>query len=126
MPSRPHTAAKGAEFDLTLSGPLPHRLRDARGRRIECLSGRALITAFDVRDDIELECGQVFLVPNDGLVLIEGADRCRLRIRPAPVRPGRPLGSPAIVALRAVLLTRAALRDAAARLLGRLPSGGRP
>ncbi|MGN6387939.1 MAG: hypothetical protein ACTHL1_00365 [Burkholderiaceae bacterium] len=121
MSSRPHTAAGP---DLTLSGPLLHPLRNARGHRIECLSGRALITAYDMHADIELVCGQVFLVPNDGLVLIEGADRCRLRIRTAPVQPGRPAGTPAIVALRAVRVARAALRDAV-RLLGRLPSGGR-
>ena len=56
------------------------RLRRARGRRIVCLSGTALITVSDVLQDIELHASAGFVVPNDGLVLIEAVTAARLMV----------------------------------------------
>lgn len=52
-----------------------------QGTQIECQSGKAWITAFNVLEDIELRPGEVFVIPNRGLVLVEGAASCRIRVQ---------------------------------------------
>ncbi|HEV2612479.1 MAG TPA: hypothetical protein VGU61_19610, partial [Noviherbaspirillum sp.] len=59
----------------------PLSLVRAEGIGIECLSGRALITAFNQLEDVELRPGEIFVVPNQGLVLVEGVATCRVRVR---------------------------------------------
>ena len=59
-------------------------LKRAQGERIVCLSGRLLITVFDQQRDIELLPGDSFLIPNQGLTLIEGLDDAVLRIEQEP------------------------------------------
>ncbi|MRX08840.1 DUF2917 domain-containing protein [Pseudoduganella sp. FT25W] len=73
-----------AEYRLTHNHPL--RLARVAGRRIECLSGTAWITAYGERTDFMLRGGQSFEVPNDGLMLIEavGAGVARVRLPHAP------------------------------------------
>lgn len=66
------------EFELHANYPL--RLRHARGSRIEALSGILWITAYNEGTDFELRPGQVFLVPNDGLALIEPVGRGVVRV----------------------------------------------
>ncbi|MGV7210338.1 DUF2917 domain-containing protein [Oxalobacteraceae bacterium A2-2] len=57
------------------------RLERAAGRRIECLSGTAWITAYGLRTDIMLRAGQSFEVPNNGLTLVEAVGSGSATIR---------------------------------------------
>lgn len=76
---------KQIEYDLTPGHLL--RVTHASGRRIECVSGRALISVAGEAADIELGAGQVFVIPNGGLTLIEAPRRGRIRLAaPAPRR----------------------------------------
>lgn len=47
------------------------RIRKGRGCRVVCLSGVVLATASGVAQDFDLHAHGEFLLPNDGLVLIE-------------------------------------------------------
>ncbi|WP_229506527.1 DUF2917 domain-containing protein [Massilia sp. BJB1822] len=67
-----------AEYALREKHPL--RLDDAAGRLVECLSGVAWITAYGQHTDFVLRPGQSFLVPNDGLTLVEAVVECRVRV----------------------------------------------
>ena len=49
----------------------PVRLTGAQGHTVKCLSGTAWITAVGAAHDVFLRPGQVWIVPNDGLVLAE-------------------------------------------------------
>lgn len=75
-----NAAASQIEYELREHHLL--RLTNAQGRRVECVSGRALITAFGEPRDIELCAGQVFVVPNRGLILIEAIQHGRIRVAP--------------------------------------------
>ena len=79
-----NAAASRIEYEITENHLL--RLTNAQGHRVECVSGRALITACGELLDIELCAGQVFVVPNRGLVLIEAIKHGRIRIVPAAAR----------------------------------------
>ncbi len=67
------------EYKLTENHPL--RLLRAAGRRIECLSGTAWITAYGQNTDFMLRAGQSLVVPNDGLTLVEAVGQGRVRVR---------------------------------------------
>ena len=86
------------------------RLRGLSGARIICLGGNVLITASGHYQDIDLGAGDNFVVPNNGLVLIEAIGKATISVE-AQSR-GR---SPWQRALRAA-------RQACTRL-GRLQSG---
>lgn len=72
--------AKTSQVECELVEHLPLRLIEAEGRRIECMSGIVWITAYNHPADIFLRAGEVFVVPNGGLVLAEAVGRCRIRI----------------------------------------------
>lgn len=84
--------AHALDFNSTPSG---WQLRDqqlltikrAQGERIVCLSGKVLITVFDQQRDIELKPGESFVVPNQGLTLVEGLDGAVVRIEQEPSLP---------------------------------------
>lgn len=71
-----------AEYELSTDQPL--RLEDAGGRVVEAVSGTTWITAYGQRTDFILRPGQRFMVPNDGLTLIEALGRSRVRVA-API-----------------------------------------
>ena len=68
-----------AEYRLTENHPL--RIAHAAGRLIECLDGTAWITAYGEHTDFMLRKGQSFVVPNDGLMLIDAAGSGGVRVR---------------------------------------------
>ena len=69
------------EHDLQRDTPL--RLEHASAGVIECLEGRAWITAYAEFDDTVLEAGQRYTIPNDGLVLVEAVGSGRIRVHAA-------------------------------------------
>lgn len=74
-----------ADYELDENHPLG--LRRVAGRRIECLAGVAWITAYNQPEDVFLQPGEEFIIPNRGLLLLEAIGRCRVRIAtPAPCR----------------------------------------
>ena len=68
------------QLDFALTEDHPLRFSNARGRRIECVSGVVWITAYNELKDFMLKPGEVFIVPNNGLTLIEAIDYCHVRI----------------------------------------------
>lgn len=73
------------EYELTEHRLL--RISNAMGRRVECVSGRALITAYGEATDFTVREGTVFIIPNNGLTLIEAIGNGRIRIK-SPALPG--------------------------------------
>ncbi|HJV72799.1 MAG TPA: DUF2917 domain-containing protein [Noviherbaspirillum sp.] len=59
---------------------LPLRLTGAKGRRVQCLSGVAWITAYDQPFDVFLRPGRTYVIPNGGLVLAEAVGNCTIRV----------------------------------------------
>jgi hypothetical protein len=60
------------------------RLRGAAGSRIVCASGLLLVTAADDPRDVELAALDGYLIPNNGLVLMEAVRDSTVRLeRPA-------------------------------------------
>jgi hypothetical protein len=57
----------------------PLRLTWAKGHRVECVSGRVWITAYNEGGDIELTAGQQFIIPNHGLALVEAIGTAAVR-----------------------------------------------
>ena len=87
MTNQTRTTAKGhVEYELTEKHLL--RLSNAMGRRVECVSGRALITAYGEETDFSLREGNVFIIPNNGLTLIEAIGNGRVRVK-SPALPGQ-------------------------------------
>jgi hypothetical protein len=68
-----------AEYRLTENHPL--RIAHAAGRRIESLDGTAWITAYGENTDFMLRQGQSFMIPNDGLMLIDAVGSGVVRVR---------------------------------------------
>ena len=64
-----------AGLELLLHAGRPLRLTGFHGHIVRCLSGCVWITAPGKHDDIFLQTGQCWIIPTDGLVLIE-AERC--------------------------------------------------
>lgn len=67
-----------AEYKLRSNQPL--RLEDAGGRVVEGMSGMTWITAYGQHTDFMLREGQTFVVPNDGLTLVEAIGCSRVRV----------------------------------------------
>lgn len=81
-----HTPTTRRQPEYQLRDNAPMRLANAAGRRVECLSGMAWITAYGEAADITLRAGDVFVVPNQGLALLEAVGAARVRIhQPAGV-----------------------------------------
>lgn len=57
------------------------RMVEARGCRITCTSGILLVTVTGEYMDFELHAGDVLVVPNDGLALIEAIGDSRLLLQ---------------------------------------------
>ncbi|MBL8429064.1 MAG: DUF2917 domain-containing protein [Dechloromonas sp.] len=60
------------EVDLPQDHPI--RLQDAAGTRVRCLRGTIWITVASEPDDIFLSTGQSYLIPRNGLSLVELLD----------------------------------------------------
>jgi hypothetical protein len=73
-------AASKSQVECELHENHPLRLVEAAGRRIQCVSGVAWITAHGHSADIFLRPGELFVVPNGGLVLAEAIGECRIRV----------------------------------------------
>lgn len=87
------------EHDLQLETPL--RLEHASAGVIECLEGRAWITAYAEFHDTVLQPGQRYTIPNDGLVLVEAVDSGRIRFHAAaPQRAWWTLHIPTLLSTR--------------------------
>ena len=67
----------------------PLRLEHASAGVIECLEGRAWITAYAQFDDTVLQADQRYTIPNDGLVLVEAVGSGRIRVHAAAPRHAR-------------------------------------
>lgn len=67
-------------IDFALVEDYPLRFSNAKGRKVECLSGTVWITARNELPDFMLKPGDVFIIPNNGLTLIEAIGDCRVRI----------------------------------------------
>jgi len=66
------------EYQLTPNHPL--RLEQAEGQTVQCIEGTAWITAYGQYTDFMLRSGQEFVVPNDGLTLVEAVGDGRIRV----------------------------------------------
>lgn len=75
---RPHLRLDGLEILLAAGRPL--RLHRARGLRLRCTGGRAWITAAGLFEDVVLQAGEIWEVPGDGLVLVEGLGRATVAL----------------------------------------------
>ncbi|UGQ47946.1 DUF2917 domain-containing protein [Massilia endophytica] len=69
------------EYQLAPNRPL--RLEHAGGQVVECLEGVAWITSYGQYTDFLLRPGQEFVVPNDGLTLVEAMGCGRIRVAEA-------------------------------------------
>jgi|GEM_PF-1850825 hypothetical protein len=79
--------ASRSRVECELFENCPARLVDARGYRVQCLHGIAWITISGQSHDVFLRAGQIYVVPDDGLMLAEAVGQCRIRIDNAD--PGR-------------------------------------
>ena len=70
----------GSEFCLHSGQPLS--LSHARGCRLRCTAGVLWITVPGLVEDVFLESGEEFTVPDQGRVLVEAVDRARLMVNP--------------------------------------------
>lgn len=87
------------EHDLQRDTPL--RLEHASAGVIECLEGRAWITAYAEFDDTVLQPGQRYTIPNNGLVLVEAVGSGRIRVHAAaPQRAWWALYIPTLLSTR--------------------------
>jgi hypothetical protein len=73
-------AATKTQLECELHENHPLRLVAAEGRRIHCVSGVVWITAWGHQTDIFLRPGMTFTIPNNGMVLAEGVESCRIRV----------------------------------------------
>jgi hypothetical protein len=68
------------QLNFALTENYPLRSSNARERRIECVSGIAWITVTNELADFMLKPGEVFIVPSNGLTLIEAIGYGLVRI----------------------------------------------
>jgi len=73
-------AATSSRVECRLVENVPLRLVGAKGRRVQCVSGVAWITAYGQRTDVFLRPGHVYEIPNGGLVLAEAIGDCTIRV----------------------------------------------
>jgi hypothetical protein len=88
-------AAASGRVECELHANHPLRVIGAAGRRIHCVSGVAWVTAYNHHHDIFLKPGQVYEIPNDGLLLAEAVGHCRVLVdlpRAFDYRPRRVRG----------------------------------
>lgn len=57
--------------EIILRQGQPIRLNDAAGTRVRCLHGTIWITVASEPDDVFLKAGQSYLIPRNGLSLVE-------------------------------------------------------
>lgn len=84
MEPKPIAGSSSSHLDYELHADHPLRLRRARGRRIEALSGTIWITAYNEAADFQLSPGQVFVVPTDRLTLVEPIGCGAVRVERQP------------------------------------------
>lgn len=73
-------AANPGRVECELHEHYPLRLTGAAGRRVQCVEGMVWITACKQRADIFLKPGDVYVIPNGGLVLAEAIGFCRMQV----------------------------------------------
>ncbi|MGH8808211.1 MAG: DUF2917 domain-containing protein [Noviherbaspirillum sp.] len=73
-------AAAPGRIECELHENQPLRLVGAEGRRVQCLSGVVWITAYNQPADTFLKPGDVYVVPNGGLVLAEAIGHGHIRV----------------------------------------------
>ena len=73
-------AASSSRVECRLVENVPLRLVGAKGRRVQCVSGVAWITACGQPTDVFLRPGRVYEIPNGGLVLAEAVGDCTIRV----------------------------------------------
>lgn len=78
QPKLLRAAGNQLEFALTENHPL--RFTKAKGHRVECVSGLVWITAYNEAPDYQLRPGEAFIVPNNGLTLVEAIGACQVRV----------------------------------------------
>jgi len=71
-------AASRSRIECELHENRPLRLVDAEGRRVQCLTGVVWITACGRHKDVFLKPGDIHVIPNCGLVLVEAVAHCRI------------------------------------------------
>lgn len=74
-------ASSDRHLEWLLHANHPLSLTRARGRWVQCLSGRIWITVYNDASDFELLPGDIFIIPNAGLTLIEAIDQGRIRVQ---------------------------------------------
>lgn len=72
--------ATQSRVECELAENIPLRLVGAAGRRVQCISGLAWITAYGQPVDVFLRPGAVYVIPNGGLVLAEAVGNCTIRV----------------------------------------------
>ncbi|MGH8809968.1 MAG: DUF2917 domain-containing protein [Noviherbaspirillum sp.] len=78
--ARSSRTSSGAHTEYELQENQPLRLLNTQGSRIECRSGVVWLTAYKEPVDVMLYPGDVFVVPNNRLVLMEAVGHGRVRI----------------------------------------------
>ena len=73
-------AATPSRVECELHAGYPLRLIGARGRRMQCVTGILWITACNQPVDVFLRPGQVYEIPNGGLVLAEAIGSARMQV----------------------------------------------
>lgn len=73
-------ASTHTRVECELHADHPVRLVHAAGRRLLCMEGVAWITAQGQPVDVFLRAGHSYVVPDNGLVLAEAVDCCRLQV----------------------------------------------
>lgn len=76
------TQWSGRQVEYELSDTQLFRLSNAKGCRVQCLTGTALITVFGELDDFTLHPGETLVIPNHGLALVEAIGRGRVTVKP--------------------------------------------
>jgi hypothetical protein len=79
-------SASRHQVECELHDNHPLRLTASKGRCVECTAGVLWITVYDHPGDIFLHAGNSYVVPNDGLTLVEGVGCSRMRVT-APLSP---------------------------------------
>lgn len=73
-------AATQSRVECKLHAHHQLRLIGAAGRRVQCVEGMVWITAYNQGADIFLKPGDVYVIPNGGLVLAEAIGSCRIQV----------------------------------------------
>lgn len=74
--------------EIILNQGQPIRLNDAAGTRVSCLHGTVWITVASEPDDVFLGAGQSYLIPRNGLSLVERIGNSRVQLESPGNTPG--------------------------------------